>query len=229
MDKHSLHQGHRERIRTRFLSYGIESLFSHEIVEMLLFYAMPIKNTNEISHKLINKFKSIDNMLSASSDELMKIEGVGEATALFFKLIYDICNDYSNFSSIFSFIDSTESLCEYFQNYFSGSSSDVCLLLSMNQRLEIIKKISFTKESFMNGKFELKRIARLLLQSDCTKIAVGINHADNIPFPNNSDFVITKIFSEKFSPFGIELIDTVICSKSEIYSLRKNSAFGFEN
>ena len=229
MKKHSLHQGHRERIRTRFLTYGIESLFSHEVIEMLLFYAVPIINTNEISHRLINKFKSIDNILGASSEELIKIEGIGEATILFLKLIYDICIDYSNFSSIFSFIDSIESLCEYFQNYFTGSSSDVCLLLSMNQRLEIIKKISFTKESFMNGKFEIKRIVKLMLENDCTKIAVGINHADGIPLPNNSDFAITKIFSEKFSPFGIELIDTVICSKSKTYSLRKNNAFGFEN
>ncbi len=227
MKKCSLHQGHRERIRTRFLSYGIESLFNHEIVEMILFYVMQVKNTNDISHRLINKFKSIDNILSAPREELMKIEGVGESTVMFFKLLYDICNDYNNFSSIFSFIDTIESLCEYFQNYFSGNSSNICLLLAMNQRLEVVKKISFTKESVINFSSELRKIARVLLESDCTKIAVGINHANSIPFPNSKDFMITKMFSEKFSPFGIELVDTVIFAGSKVYSLRKNSAFGF--
>ena len=53
------------------------TLFNHEIVEMILFYVMQVKNTNDISHRLINKFKSIDNILSAPREELMKIEGVG--------------------------------------------------------------------------------------------------------------------------------------------------------
>lgn len=229
MKNDSLHQGHRERIRQRFLSYGIDSLSMHEIIEMVLFYPMPIKNTNDISHRLINKFKSIDNVLSASSDELTEIEGMGKASALFLHLIYDICIECADFSSAFSFIDSPESLCRYFKTYFSGSSSDVCLLLSMNQNLEIIRKISFTKESFIKGNFEFRKIARLLLESDCTRIAVGIHHAGNNLFPSKSDFFITKIFSEKFTPFGIKLIDTVICSETQTYSLRKNSAFGFEN
>ena len=88
------HDGHRERMRGRFLKNGLESLSSHEVAELLLFYAMPRKNVNKIAHALIDRFGSVRNLLNADEDEIMAVEGVGASTAKFLRAFGDAVRAY---------------------------------------------------------------------------------------------------------------------------------------
>ena len=86
MDK-QLHKGHRQRMRERFVlsKRDFYSFHEHEVLEMLLFFCFPQKNSNEIAHKLVNKFGSIENVLNASSDELCEVENISKTTAAHLK------------------------------------------------------------------------------------------------------------------------------------------------
>ena len=67
----NLHQNHRERVKDRFVKYGLSNFMEHEILELLLFYAVPQVDTNPISHQLINKFKNLKNVFSADINDLI--------------------------------------------------------------------------------------------------------------------------------------------------------------
>ena len=83
----SIHDGHRQRMRERFLKTGLDHFDKHEVLEILLYYCIPRSNTNELAHKLIDRFKTIGRVLQASPEELMSVEGVGENTALYLSLL----------------------------------------------------------------------------------------------------------------------------------------------
>ena len=82
-----IHDGHREKKRQQFLQHGLDSFAEHEVLELLLFYAIPRKDTNPIAHALMDRFGSLDAVLSAPVEELCRVKGVGESAAALLKLI----------------------------------------------------------------------------------------------------------------------------------------------
>ena len=83
-------QGHRERIREKFLNNGIDGFAEYEILELLLTYCIPRKDTKPIAKELLNKFKSLDNVFKADLDKLSVIDGLGKNSVAFLKLIGDL-------------------------------------------------------------------------------------------------------------------------------------------
>ena len=83
----SIHAGHRSRVKTEFLARGLEGWPDHRVLELLLFYAIPQGDVNALAHELIDRFGSLAGVLDASADELQKVPGVGEHTAVLLRLI----------------------------------------------------------------------------------------------------------------------------------------------
>ncbi|WP_303834385.1 UPF0758 domain-containing protein [Ruminococcus flavefaciens] len=94
MNERNSHAGHRSRMRQRFLASGQDGLFEHELLELILFYARPVVNTNGIAHDLINEFGSLSKVLSADAEKLRSVKGVGAGGAAFLKLINDFGISY---------------------------------------------------------------------------------------------------------------------------------------
>lgn len=220
------HKNHRQRIRDRFISNS-DLMLEHELIELLLYYAIPRINTNDIAHELLNKFTDISGMFEASKEELAKINGVGESTALFLNLVSDICNEYENAPESSEYFTTIENIQQYFINYFIGADSGVCLAISLNNNLTLKNKISFIEKDFLNSSSEIRRTAEFFLKNDCRRIVLGINHPERRAIPDNIDFKLINIFAKKFSQFDMELIDCIICSKDKTFSLRHKSAFSF--
>ena len=78
----NIHQGHREKMRQRFLKSGLESFADHEALELLLYYAIPRRDTNPIAHRLMERYGSLTAVLSAPAEDLKKVEGIGESAAV---------------------------------------------------------------------------------------------------------------------------------------------------
>ena len=82
----NIHQGHREKMRQRFLKSGLESFADHEALELLLYYAIPRRDTNPIAHRLMERYGSLTAVLSAPAEDLKKVEGIGESAAVLLKI-----------------------------------------------------------------------------------------------------------------------------------------------
>lgn len=223
MSKESLHNGHRERMRNRLLNHGADSFCDHEFLEYLLFHAFSRKNTNEIAHELINKFQNFNKLFSATAEEIAEVNGMGKSSAAFLKLISDVCA-YSSTSPT-TMLESEFS--EYFLKYFEDTEPDVCLLLNIAGTNEIRSKVSFTKKGILRDENEQRRIVEILLKSDCNKISLGINHAQKDFLPDKSDIAVTRLFAEKYTCIGINLIDSIVCLRGRTVSLRDCGGFSF--
>ena len=90
----NLHEGHRKRLKQRFINDGLSTFEDHNILELLLFYSVPRSDTNEIGHRLLKQFGSLSNVFDAPVEELCKVDGIGEHSAVLIKLIPEICNIY---------------------------------------------------------------------------------------------------------------------------------------
>jgi DNA repair protein RadC len=95
-----IHEGHRARMKQRFLNYGLSNFDDHNVLELLLFYALPRKDINPIAHALLKRFGSLKEVLEASVEELMEVPFMGENSAILFKIIPQICRRYMTEKSL---------------------------------------------------------------------------------------------------------------------------------
>lgn len=227
MNKENFHRGHRERLRKKFIGFGADVLLEHEILELLLFYAIPRMNTNETAHSLIKEFKSSGGVLNAPAAELKKIKGIGKSSADFLNFFADVCSEYNNINKLSDIVETENNISQYFCDYFNGKSPDLCLLANINVRFHVKNQISFSKKSILNNSSEIKNIVEFLLHNDCTDVILGINRPDRTAVPDSTDFALVKILSEKLSVLDITVTDGVICSKNKTFFMRKHCAFSF--
>ena len=90
----SVQEGHRERLRVRFLAEGVDSFDDHQVMELLLFQAIPRADTNPIAHRLMRRFGTLSAVLEADPKDLASVEGVGDKAAAFLRLIPQIARRY---------------------------------------------------------------------------------------------------------------------------------------
>mgnify|MGYP000249556576 CR=1 FL=1 len=136
--KHS-HAGHRERMRLRFQKSGLESFQPHEILELLLFYALPRVDTNPIAHDLIAEFHSLSGVLDADIQDLKRIKGISENAAIFLKLLPQLCQQYQlDKLREHVALDSTQKLCAYVQAKLSATVEEKVLLLCLDEHLHLL-------------------------------------------------------------------------------------------
>ena len=89
-----MHEDHRKRVKERFLKDGIENMPDHEVLELLLFFSIPRKDTNALAHELIEHFGSLNCVLEASADDLMQVNGIGETSATLITLAFQLTKKY---------------------------------------------------------------------------------------------------------------------------------------
>ena len=117
-EKQNIHKDHRSRLKTQFIENGIDALTDIQKLEMLLFYAIPQKDTNPIAHNLLNEFGSLSNVMSANFNELIKVEGVKENTATLLRFFGSMVN-YTGKSDADPLITSSEK-AKVFVTKFTG-------------------------------------------------------------------------------------------------------------
>ena len=86
----SIHKDHRQRLKERYLQQGLDGFTEVQILELLLFYAIPRVDTNETAHRLRNRFGSLAKVLDAPMNALLEVEGIGPAAAAYLRLVRDV-------------------------------------------------------------------------------------------------------------------------------------------
>lgn len=227
MSSNATHSGHRNRLRRRFLETGVSGFSEHELLELLLFYALPRVNTNEIAHELVSRFGSLTAVLEADPDKIAEVKGLSSASAVFLKLIYDMCRKYASSESFSACFSSADELDKWLGNYFSRVESEICLILNVSMKHELLGPVSFTAESLISGQTSPRDLAEILLRNNAHSIIIGLNHPDKPPVPDENDYKITNILANTLAPLGIDILDCIVCGCGRAFSMRRSGAFSF--
>ncbi len=216
----SVHKGHRERVRNKFLKNGLAGFTEIEALEFLLFHSIPYKNTNEIAHALIDEFGSLDGVMKADIHRLTKIKGISTTSAALIALfneIYKYIHVNVNIEGIYlANIHLTGRFCcDYFMNHLEES----IIVISVDSTRKV-KCIDVVSEGVVNhAQLYFSRVIDAALKNKAAHIYIAHNHPSNNPEPSTDDVKITRELSEYLYKSGIELLDHIICSGSNYVSL----------
>ena len=217
------HKGHRENVRRRFLTGGLEVFAPHEILELLLFYSIPQKDTNPLAHRLIDKYGNMFNVLSAPVEELQSVDGVGERTAILLSLVFQISRwirlEAMKEAGV-NFL-STKAAGEYCRELFCGKKAEEVWELCLNQRGNLIGQHSMTNGSIVSVSMDLRTLIANAILSHAESILLAHNHPGGDANPSEEDCAATRYIREALSKVNIPLQDHIIVGENEVVSMRE--------
>lgn len=225
-DKINVHEGHRARMRKRFRETGFEGFESHEIIEMLLFYTCPRKDTNELAHTLIDKFGSIAGIMNADYAELVKVKNITENTAILFKIIPKFLPLYYNSDSEKASYADSEAMKNMFSTYFVGLTHEEFRLACFDNNFHMVSNILISSGSVSSTNVDFRKIAEEVLRSKAAFVAIAHNHPQGDTLASVEDVETTKQISCFLRNLDVELVDHVIVAESCVMSMRQ---MGYKN
>lgn len=222
-----LHQGHRERLKKRFQENGLKAFSDIEAIELLLFYALPRRNTNEIAHALLKRFGSYRGVMEADISELKLVEGVGENAAMLIRLVSETNARYlsSGRSEGRNVLRSTEAAGEYLKPLFAYSNDELAFALSINGAGGIIHCHQLASGISNRVEFSARQIVEVAIRDKAAYIILAHNHISDIALPSRADVASTKLIADTLKSIGVCLVDHIIVSGDEYVSMRESGYF----
>ncbi len=220
-----LHKGHRQRVRTRFLTQGLDGFSEHEILEFLLFYAIPRVNTNDIAHRLIDRFGSLSAVLDADLDALQEIKGVTESAAVLIKLMPPLSRQYSLSQKRDIVLGTFSATCDYFRSLYIGEQEEKLRLACLDDRLRLLSCGVVGEGAPGVVPVNTRKILEFALRCKCELVVLAHNHPNGFAVPSNEDIVSTKHIHGALKTVGIRLLDHIIVAGDKAISLKEFGAF----
>lgn len=224
----NVHDGHRQRMRERFLKYGIEGFQEHEMLEMLLFYAIPRINTNELAHRLIDRFGSLYGVVTADIEMLREVKGVTENAAVLLKLMPALYQTCTNDSAQRVMMHAYDVSCEFFEKLYRYETEEVLRIACLDDMLKLKNCVVLKNGSFSRVETTLSEIVRCCVLADCRYFILAHNHPGQSGRASRQDIASTHALFDRLSALSIEMIDHVIVGNEGAVSMRKTGAFHFE-
>ncbi len=205
------HDGHRKRLKERFLQTGLRGFAPHEALELLLCYAIPRKDTNGIAHRLIDTFGSFERVLNADYEALKRVEGVGENSALLIKLTLESCKYYlaSQRDERFTAASTTKT-AEFSATLFAGEVNEVSYLLCFDMRQRLINCTKLAEGSVNATEISVRRVVELAALHRAATVILVHNHPDGVAMPSAADISTTKRIFAALAEIGVTLDDHII-------------------
>ncbi len=220
----NIHGGHRRRMKKKFLENGIEAFAEHEVLELLLYYAIPRTDTNETAHLLIQEFGSLSAVLDAPVQDLMKTGGLTENTATLLKLVPALLNVYSaNKSS--DVLDNVKAVTAYFQAAFLGVKDEEVKLCCLDDRLHVIACQTIFRGVPESVPISIRKIAETAFRYNCSLLILAHNHPNGESLPSKADISATRQILTALQPLGIQLLDHIVVGKHFPVSMKAAGYF----
>lgn len=222
--KENPHEGHRQRMKNRFLKHGLESFEDHQVLEVLLFYAVPKKDTNELAHTLLNEFGSLDKVFEAEYDELIKIKGVGENIASLIKFFQMLSRRY--ISSTFDYegairLNDVKRLSSYCENLFKGEKKELVYAIALDDELYLIDKMKIGEGIANKVELSFRKLTEFAFKCNCTRMVLTHNHPNGSMLASRVDVEATENIADMLSSVDVELLDHIVVGRSGATSMRE--------
>ncbi len=213
-EESELHKKHRQRLKQRFHEAGLEHFDPHLVMELLLFFGIPYKDTNLTAHRLLNQFGSIANVMDAPIELLKQCPGVGDHTATLLKLIPELARIYmDNKQEIGESYDTPQKLQAYFAPKFIGRTVEVVFIAVLDEQLRVIGCKLLREGTFHEVEIPFHDVMRFVMQHNASNIAIAHNHPLSLEQPSRMDQVRTRQLIEALRNMDIALVDHIVVGK----------------
>lgn len=216
-------EGHRERLKRRFLQEGLRHFEDYQALELLLFYAIPRKDTSPIARALIQRFGSFSAVLDAPLEDLKKVEGMGETSACFLKLLPAFSAYYLNDSCRFKKqILSTKEAGAYLTPQFIGCVNEKVYLLCLDKSGRILHGDFIHEGTVDFSSLSPRTVVEIALRVGACSILLAHNHPRGFALPSQDDINSTLQLRQTLDTLGIRLLDHLIIAENDYISMAES-------
>lgn len=215
----SVHDGHRQRMIQRFLHEGLDGFEEHQVLEMLLFYSIPRRDTNETAHQLIEAFGSLSGVLDAPYQELLNVPGVGANTAAMLKLLPALTRVYQSASVKDIRINSSAAAGEYLLPRFIGRRDEAVFLVCLDVKGQVLSCNLLHEGSVNSAEVNIRKIMSAVLKYNAANVILAHNHPGGVALPSDEDLATTQKIKKALAPMDVALVDHIIVAGGDYVSL----------
>ena len=219
-------KGHRERVRKKFLENGFNGLEDYEILELLLFYVIPRKDTKAIAKELIKKFKTLANVLKADTLELKTIDGLGDVAITFLKMmgalpekIYkDELKNQKLIKDDKNKITDKEVLLSFLRNKIGYEDVEKFYVIYLSSSNEVIAFEESSSGTLDRSSIYPREIYKRVIMENAKSIIIAHNHPSGNTCPSKCDIDITNEIAKGLKNFGALLLEHIIITRDSYFS-----------
>lgn len=218
-----MHEGHRARVKKRFLEEGLDHFSDIQALELLLFYAIPRADTNPIAHRLLEHFGSLSQVLEANPEELKKISGVGENGALLLNLIPQMGRFYmTDRASAPGVLTTLEQCAQYLMPRFFGRKLETVFLLCLDAKCKVLCCREVGEGGTNSTGISIRRVVETALGVNASSVVLAHNHPSGVALPSPEDIQTTRRVAMALQAVEIVLVDYIIVADDDYVSIAQS-------
>ena len=220
-----VHDKHRERMRKRFRENGLNGFADHEALELLLYYAIPRRDTNPIAHALLERFGSLAGVFSAPVEALEQVKGIGDRAAVLLRLVPLIVQRARLVEAEREIIlNSRDSIGNYLLELFSQERNEAVYQICLDRKGKLLSCKRLGEGSACAVNLDIRGLTENALLSTASAVILAHNHPSGVALPSEADHAATDRAKAALEAIGVALADHIIVADRDFVSF---SASGY--
>ena len=213
-----IHEGHRARMKKKLLENGERSLADHELLEVLLYYAIPRRDTNELAHRLLKQFGSLRGVLSAPVQELACVSGVGQQAALLLGMVQMLCRRAAQREKE-QILNSVDACGAYFTELLGSSRREMLWQVCLDGKGKVLSSRCLAEGDVSMAAVSVRQVVEYALRAGAVGVVLAHNHPSGVALPSQEDIATTRLIRDALRTMNIQLVDHVVVADGDYVSM----------
>lgn len=215
-----IHDGHRQRMKERFIEHGLDNFDDINILELILFYAMPRRDVNPIAHALLDRFGTLGEVVSAPIEALTEVDGIGENAAVLLRLIPQVSRRcmISDTSAV-NILNSSEKAGSYLMPFFMHQKDEVVFAVFLDAKYKVINCRKISQGEVNSAEVSTRTLVKAALEHNASAVILAHNHTSDIAIPSSDDQRTTAKLKAALAAVDITLADHIVIAADDFVSM----------
>ena len=219
MNEKSSGAGHRKRVREKIKKTGIVGMAEYEILEILLFHPIPIKDTKIIAKRLLRKFKTLEGLLHAPKNKVLEVEGVGESIYTHLKFTYELMEYlYKKELQSGMILNSVEKVYKYLKSNMGFLEKEIFKVIFLSSKNEYLGEENLFLGTIDRSQIYAREIMKTTMEYNAKSVIFSHNHPSGDVKPSQADIEMTKKMKKILEPLEVRVLDHIIITSTKYYS-----------
>ena len=220
------HKLHRQRVKKRFLGEGLDHFDEIHALELLLFFAIPQGDVNDLAHRLLNHFGNLHQVLEAPPEQLVAVSGVREHTAVLLGLVKGISQKYLiDYKEDAVQLRTLEACGKYLMDRFVGRRDETVMLLCLDAKRSPLACRIVSEGSVNTAEVSVRKVVEAALSVNATSVMLAHNHPSGMALPSMEDIITTRRMGMALDAVGVTLEDHIVVAGRDYVSLRQSNYY----
>ena len=212
LEEKGIHDGHRARMRAKFAEHGARIFDTYELVEMLLYSVIPMRDTNPVAKRLLAELGGVSGILSATREQLLAVSGIGNKAAELLVTLgrADALGEISDCDRSPESFDNYHRTGKFLTEYFRRESGSDVVMLLLDDTMRLLGLVDGGGVKFGTGALKPQRFVDGALRLGATIAIIAYTHRNGMIFPFDSDVVTCRLIANELSVVGVTLVESYI-------------------